>query len=291
MTKSVKNTGILLVAISAVSYGFMPVFVKIAYAAGVSTYTLLFLRFLVATTFMFSLILIRQLSLPSQRDRIAFLLIGAFVYVGQSFFFFTALNHASASLVTLILHTYPALVMVGSVLFLHESITRAKVIALGLALLGAFIIIGTEFDASPYGIFMAALTAIFYAAYMLISAKFVKEGMGIQASAFIMLGATLVFGLANLYEGFTPPTDQTGYLAILLIAMISTVLAFWSFLTGLEKTGASTAALIAILEPVVTVLSAVIILSEDLTPNIVLGGLLVLTALLITTLSTKESGG
>ncbi len=284
-----KNCGILLVAISAVSFGLIPIFAKMAYAAGTSIYTLLFLRFLVATVFMFSLMIIRKLPLPSGREILSFILLGAFGYAGQAFCYFMALNYASASVVALLIYTYPALVMIGSAIFLKERVTALKIVSLCLALMGAFVIIGAEFDASPPGIILAVLSAVFYSIYILINSKIVKPGMGIQSSAFTMLGVVIVYGIMNLFAGFTPPKDTVGIIAVLLIAMISTVLAFWSFLTGLEKIGASTTALVSTMEPVVIILSSVLFLSERLTINIVLGGILILTALIITTLSTKET--
>ncbi|HHT24366.1 MAG TPA: DMT family transporter [Clostridiaceae bacterium] len=288
MKLSEKNSGVLLVAISAASFGLVPIFAKMAYSAGTSASTLLFLRFLVATVFMFLLMIIRKLPLPSGKEIISFLLLGAFGYAGQAFCYFMALNYASASVVSLLLYTYPALVMIGSVIFFKERITTRKIVSLGFALVGAFVIIGSEFDASPPGIILAVMTAVVYSIYILINSRIVKAGMGIQSSAFIMLGAVFVYGIMNLFAGFVPPTKTVGFVAIFLIAMISTVLAFWSFLTGMERTGASTAALVSTLEPVVTVSSSVIILSEKLTLNIVLGGVLVLTALIIT-LPAKES--
>ena len=111
--------------------------------------------------------------------------------------------------------------------------------------------------------------------------------MGVQSSAFIMLGTTVVYGVMILFTGFAPPTAPIGYTAVFLLAMVSTVLAFWSFLTGMEKTGASTAALASTLEPVVTVFSSVGFLSEKLTVNIIVGGCLVLLALIILSLPAK----
>lgn len=57
----------------------------------------------------------------------------------------------------------------------------------------------------------------------------------------------------------------------------------------MEKTGPSTAALVSTLEPVVTVLSSVIILSEKITVNIIAGGCLVLAALIVTALPSREA--
>lgn len=281
--------GVLLISISAASFGLMPIFAKIAYSAGTSTYSLLFLRFLVAAAFMFLLLFIKKLNLPSKKEMLTFLLLGAVGYVGQSFCYFTALNYASSSVVSLLLYTYPALVMIGSTIFLKEKITVQKVISLCLALIGAFVIIGAEFHANPTGIVLSVLSAVFYSVYILISSQVVKAGMGIQSSAFIMLGAAVIYGIMNLFLGFTPPTQINGLVAVAMIALISTVLAFWSFFTGMERTGPSTAALVSTLEPVVTVLSSVIILSEKITVNIIAGGCLVLAALIVTALPSKEA--
>jgi len=73
-----------------------------------------------------------------------FLLLCAIGYVGQLFCYFTALNYASSSVVSVLLYTYPALVVIGSAIFLKEKITVQKVISLCLALIGAFVISGVS---------------------------------------------------------------------------------------------------------------------------------------------------
>lgn len=283
--------GILLVAVSAAAFGVMPVFAKNAYAAGTSVFSLLFLRFLTGAVFMFLLMAVRKLALPSRREIGIFLLLGAVLYVGQSLTYFTALNHASAGVVALLVYTYPAMVMLGSAVLFRERITPRRVIALCLALAGAFVIIGTEFRASPWGIVLSVLCAVFYSAYILASSRVVKAGMGIQSSAFIMLGAAAVYGAVNLILGFSPPRGIHGAAAVAMLALISTVLAMWAFFTGMARTGPSTAALVSTLEPVVTVFSSVLLLSEKLTVHVVAGGCLVLTALIITALPSGGDGG
>ena len=283
-----KIGGIVLVAISAAAFGVMPVFAKTAYAAGTSVFSLLFLRFLVGAVFMFLLMGIGRLKMPTRREIVIFLLLGAVLYVGQSLTYFTALNHASASVVALLVYTYPALVMLGSAVLFRERITARKVFALCLALAGAFIIIGTEYHASPMGIVLSILCAVFYSSYILVSSRVVKVGMGIQSSAFIMLGAAVVYGAVNLVLGFSPPAGRNGVVSVALLALVSTVLAMWAFFTGMAGTGPSTAALVSTLEPVVTVFSSVLLLSEKLTVHVVVGGCLVLAALLITSLPSGE---
>ncbi len=282
MSSKRQNLGVCLIALSSVSYGMMPLFAKMAYSSGINTHTLLFLRFLIATLFMFFLMLVRHLPFPSRNEIIVFLLLGSISYAGQSICYFTALKYASASIVVLLLYTYPALVMFGAAVFLKERITTNKLITLCLALLGAFVIIGSEYNAHPIGIILSELTAIFYAIYILINSVMCKEGMGIQSSAFIMLGLTVVYGISCLFLGFELPADSKGYISLFLLSFISTVVAFWAFLTGIEKTGPTKAALISTLEPVVTVVLSTLLLSEKMTVNIFLGGCLILIALIIT---------
>ena len=285
--------GVALVALSAAAFGLMPIFAKMAYASGTGTYTLLFLRFLVAAVFMFLLMLMKKLPLPTKKEMLAFFLLGAVGYVGQSFCYFTALNYASSGTVSLLLYTYPALVMLGSAVVFKERITIKKAASLCLALVGAFVIIGTKLSAGAVGIILAVLAAVFYSVYILVSSRVVKDGQGIQSSAFIMLGATIVYGVINLFVGFQPPTAPAGYAAVLLIAFVSTVAAFWAFFTGMEITGPSVASLVSTLEPVVTVIASVVILSEPLTANLLVGGVLVLSSLVVTMLpgKTNKSNG
>ena len=274
--------GILLVAVSAASFGVLPIFTKIAYGYGTGTYTLLFLRFLTGALFMLTLMYLGKLPRPTGREIRSFLLLGGLAYVGQSLTFFLALHHASAGVVSLLLYLYPAFVTAGSALLFCEVITKRKLLALVLALAGAAVIVSGELRASPLGVALAVTSSVIYTIYILISSRLVRPGMGLQSSAFIFLGAACVYGLLNLVFGFAPPAEPAGYVPILLIALISTVLAMWTFFAGMEKTGPSVASLVSTLEPVVTVLLSVLVLHEKLTWNVVLGGVLVMTALFIT---------
>ena len=96
-----------------------------------------------------------------------------------------------------------------------------------------------------------------------------------------------VYGILNCVGGFAPPSQTKGYIAIVLMALVPTVLAFWSFFAGMERTGPSTAALVSTWEPVVTVLASVLILSEPITMNVILGGCLVIAAVVVSALPQK----
>ena len=280
--------GILLVALSAASFGVMPILAKIAYTYGIGMYTMLFLRFLSGTVFMFLLMGIRRLPVPAGKARWYWFLMGAACYAPQSLCYFLALRYASAGVVALLFYIHPILVTAGSAFLFGERITRKKLAALLLALAGASAIIGTTFQVSLAGILFALCSAGIYTVYILTGSRVVGPGMGVQSSAFIMLGAASVYGILNLVFGFVPPEEPAGYIPLILIAFVSTVVAMWSFFSGMEITGPAVAALVSLLEPVVTVLLSVAVLKERLTVNVVIGGCLVLLAMIIISLPDRK---
>src|SRR5262249_37128743 len=112
---------------SAVFFGAMPIFGRFAYAAGVSPGALLLVRFSLAAALLTILLLVRPGLRRMERDAdspvrpstmsrggtfaIAFGL-GAVAYAGQAGLYFSALQRLDASLLSLILYTYPVMVTV-----------------------------------------------------------------------------------------------------------------------------------------------------------------------------------
>ena len=89
-------TGILLIAISAASFGTLAIFGRFLYAAGMDTFTMLFLRFGIAAILMTIILVVRKEKFP--RGKILWQLVGmgALGYVGQSFSYLSAIKYASA---------------------------------------------------------------------------------------------------------------------------------------------------------------------------------------------------
>ncbi|WP_286880180.1 DMT family transporter, partial [Cupriavidus sp. UBA2526] len=71
-----------------------------------------------------------------------------------------------------------------------------------------------------------------------------------------------------------------GWLALVAIALVSTVLAILTFFAGLQRLGASKASMLSTLEPVVTVVLAAVLLGEHIGPTQAVGGGLILAGVL-----------
>jgi len=277
--------GFLLIFVSAASFGAMPIFARFAYEAGSNPITVLFLRFSIAAVFMLIVMVLRGTAFPRARTLIVLVLMGGVGYVGQSLSYFTALTLASAGMVAILLYLYPALVVIFTVLFLKEPITKIKILALIMAMAGTILTIGPDGGGQSLGIILAITAAIIYSIYIIVGSKVIRKTDAFSSSTVIVVSAGVVScGLVAVNGGQWPAT-MAGWTSIIAIALISTVLGIVTFLAGLRRIGPANASMLSTLEPVVTVFLAAIVLGEAITFSRIVGGMMVLSA--VTLISKK----
>jgi drug/metabolite transporter (DMT)-like permease len=279
--------GIILVVISAASFGTLAILGRYAYATGMDTITILFLRFLLASIVMSILLVARHETIPRGSILIRLLGMGAIGYVGQAFSYFTALKYASAGLVALLLYLYPTFVALLSVIVLRERITQGKMWALGIALVGTAFIAGPE-GGQILGILLAISAALIYSVYIIIGSQVMKQVSAVQSSTVIFASAGVTFGLLMVTNGPHLPGSNSGWIIIALLVLIATIVPVLTFLAALERIGPTNTAMFSTLEPVVTVLLAALLLNERLKPLTLLGGALILSSVLILTYSELQ---
>jgi drug/metabolite transporter (DMT)-like permease len=281
--------GILLIAISAASFGTLAIFGRFAYADGMDIFTVLFLRFGISAAFMTVILLLRKEQFPRGRILAQLVGMGALGYVGQSFSYMTAIKYASAGLVALLLYLYPMFVLILSVLVFREKLTGVKIPALILALIGTALTVDPA-GGQITGILLAIAAALIYSVYIIVGTNVMKHVSAVQSSMVIFASAGAVYGLLTLINGATFPVSNAGWMAVLGLIVISTIIPVVTFLAGLERIGPTNAAMLSTLEPVVTVLLAAWLFGETLLPIVLLGGGLILTAVVLLTRAELRRG-
>ena len=283
-------TGTACVIASAVAFGAMAILARVAFASGVDTSTLLALRFGIAAVAMFAIAGARRIPLPTGSMLGALALLGALGYGGQAFSFFTALTLAPAGLCALLLYLHPALVALLAAVFLHERLTVVKLAALAVALAGTVLTIApaltSEHDVPANagvaaGIGFAIAAAVFYALYIVIGAWFGRRVSAFPVSTIVIGSAAAVFIAGSLARGPQWPQNAAGWIAVLAIALLSTVAAITLYFAGLTRVGPTRASTLSTLEPLVTVALAAIVLGERIEPVQMAGGALILTAVVL----------
>ncbi len=272
--------GILLIVVSAASFGTLAIFGRYAYENGIDTFTLLFLRFIFAALFMFALLASRHEAFPRGKPLLQLIGMGALGYVGQSFAYLSAIKYASAGLVALLLYLYPVFVAILSAIFLREKFKAMKILALILATLGA------AFTATPEGgtwsgILFAISAAMIYSVYIIVGTGVLKQVSAVQSSAVIFASAGIVYGILTAFNGANLPQTIAGWGAMSGIIFIATIIPVVTFLAGLKRIGPTNASMLSTFEPIVTVMLAAILFNEALHPVMLIGGGLILVSVII----------
>jgi drug/metabolite transporter (DMT)-like permease len=273
--------GVSLIIVSGISFGAAAIFARLAYEAGTSPTTLLFLRFGIASICMVVIMLMRGISLPRGRIFIGLVLMGAVGYAGQSFCYFTALTLVPAGLVALLLYLYPAIVTVLAVAILKDQMSTWKILALLFALTGTALTIGPTGGGNMLGILLSLGAALIYSVYILVGSKIAKPGTALQSSGVIITSAAVVYCGIVAIKGAAFPATLSGWVSACAVAIISTVLAIVTFLAGLERVGPTNAATLSTVEPVVTVMLAAMVLDEKITFLRISGGLMIIFAVIL----------
>lgn len=281
--------GILFTVISAAAFGTLAIFGRYAYAAGLDTFTLLFLRFTIAALLMGGFLLLRRTPFPRGRDLLILIGMGAIGYAGQSFCYLTAIKYASAGLVALLLYLYPAIVALLSVIFLKETLTRLKVIALLVALTGTALTVGPQ-GGQWQGALLALLAAGIYSVYIIVGAGVMKRVSALPSSTVIFASAGVMYAGLVVFNGGRFPVDLTGWGVVFGTVLVATLIAVTAFLAGIQRIGPTNASLLSTLEPVVTVLLATVLFAERLDKVTLLGGVLILLAVAMLTRAEIRAG-
>ncbi|MBV1757445.1 MAG: DMT family transporter [Dethiosulfatibacter sp.] len=273
------SKGVILVLISTISFGLMPVFVVFAYESGIETSTLLLLRFIFSTVFFFTYVFKKYKIIQIDAKALfSFFILGGICYTMQSRFYFSSLRYISPALATLFLYTYPAIVSVFSAFIDKERLTGKVILSLLISLSGILLIVGTSWgNINVIGILFSSGASLVYSFYIVYSSRVIKKTPAIVASAYIALFSTIgTFVLGTFSGGFNFSFTASAWLPIAGLALVSTVIAISSFLKGMEYLGPTKTSIISLTEAVFTVLFSVIFLHDFLTPYQIMGGAAVL---------------
>jgi drug/metabolite transporter (DMT)-like permease len=283
------RAGALYCLASAAGFGAMGVFGKLAYDEGVTVGTLLSTRFVLAAV-VFWLILvcarggIRELRSLTRRDLLIAIALGAVGYGAQAGAYFAALDRLDASLLALLVYTYPVLVAVAAIAIGREPARRTTAVSLALASTGLVLVLaGAAAGAlDALGTALGLTAATVYTGYILISDGVTARVGPLALSTLVCTGAGVSLTLAGLAGGDLDPGAVTaeGYAWLAALALVSTVGAVALFFAGLRRVGPTAASILSTVEPVVTVALAFAVFGESLSPAQLTGGALVLAAVL-----------
>lgn len=280
-----EQEGVLFCLVSAVGFGAMGIFAKFAYDVDVTVITLLAVRFGLAAIVFWLIVSTQWPGWPSRPTIAKSLLVGLVIYSAQSELLFSGLTRLDASLASLLSYVYPALVTLAAILIGREQLVMRRIVALVIASAGVSLVLwggGPGSKMSAIGVAFVLGGAVVYTAYILLSDTLMHDIQPLMLATLVSTGAAAYFisrGLATGELRFN--FGLAGWWPLIGLSLVSTVLAITLFFAGINRVGPTAASIISTVEPPTTVTLAFLLLGERLSLTQVVGGAMVLSAVII----------
>jgi drug/metabolite transporter (DMT)-like permease len=200
--------------------------------------------------------------------------------------FIVALNHSTVANVLFIQAVAPVAAALLAWLTLRESITRRTALAMAVALLGVALMVGGPQNGGVFGVTASVVMTLAFAATIVIT----RHKREVSMAPAICLSQLIVLLVSAPFAA--PSTITQRDLAFLVLIGVGQMGLGLAFLTaGARLIPASEVALIALLEVVLGPLWVWISISETPAPSTLVGGAVVIVAVLIQTTEKTRSGG
>lgn len=276
--------GLLMILLAAILWGTVGISVQSLYTlTETNPLSIGFFRLAISVPVLFfacALTLGWRMFQVARRDLTLMLLVGAMTAFYQVSYFaaISRLGVAAATLITLC--TAPILVALLASILLHELPTTEIVLAGICAIGGTVLLVNVPSEPvaqrSFLGVVLALCSALNYALVTLCSRTLARRyhplqslTVGFTAGAVFLLPITLAAGLVVRYP-------LVGWMSLLYLGIVTTVLAYLLFFCGIRHTPATVASIATLLEPLTSTVLAWWLLHEQLGSSGILGAALLL---------------
>ena len=282
-----KKSGPVFAILSAILFGTMPLFTKIAYAGGCNSYTVAFGRFLTgALAAGIVIAAVPGLSLRISGSEFKKIVLLSLFYAVTPVLLYESYQTISTGLATTLHFTYPVAVMVLTAVLFREKLSRRKLLCLCICAAGIAGFYRPGAQEGSLGMFLAVLSGFTYAIYILLLGKSGIKRLHVMTITFwISALASAEIGIfAAFSHKLSLPAAWEPWAAMGGLGVFATVMALAFFQLGVFYCGEVKASLLSTFEPLTSVLIGIVVFHEAMTLRILAGMILILlsTLLLVT---------
>ncbi len=290
--KDSNGFAMLLILISTLGFSLFPILGKYVFAGGASVATVVFGRFAIAALFFWAITIWRE-GFPRLPLKTWLTLwgMGGICYSMQAGLYISSIQYIPASLAALLLYAHPMIITVIAVIFRQEEFSKYKVAGLILSTFGLVLVLGLAIKGiNSFGVMLGLGAAFIYANYILIGNRVLKTTSPLVSTTIISTSAALTYGLIGWPMGALTWNLSWGtWAGIAGIALFSTVIAMLTFFEGIKRIGPTSASIVSMTEPLMTIVLAVILFNENLTLFQAIGGIFVVLGGILAVISPSQT--
>ena len=253
-------------------------------------YTLLVLRFGIGALFLLVLLVLKRYPLNIPLKYIPHLIVlgilGVFVHqVIQA----TALLTINASSAGWIISFSPVFTVILSVFFLHEKMTVLKASGMIVAIIGVLLVTTSNNQQSfqlsiNVGYLLMILSTLNWAIYSVLLKRLHIQLPSLVVTFYMcLIGFTLTtpFLVRNKGWEMMPFLTNVEWAHLLFLGVFVSGVAYWYWAKALEVLEASQVSVFLYLEPVATLVTAILLLQEKIIPVSILGGIIIIIGVIL----------
>lgn len=283
-----KKKAIIYIITAGILWGTSGLFVNALAPYGFSALQMTAMRGFVSFICMASYALIKNKNLF--KTRLPYLLlyfsVGICLYLAAASYYM-AMQYTTVSTAVVLMYTAPVLVAVASVIMFREKMSKLKIVAIGVMLVGCALVSGIigGLDFNIYGVLFALSASVTYAAYnVLTKISMRKRCEPVTVTIYGFLFMTLIaFCVTNPVTIFRAALVEPIATFPLLIGLgvVTFVVPYFLYTLGMRDLPAGTASALGIFEPMSATVFSAVFLHEQLTVYSIVGIVMVLGAVFL----------
>lgn len=279
-----RTKGLLATMISAVFFGFIPLFVKTICAGGGNSVSAAFYRFFLSVPVLYIYLKAQGISMRVTRTEFAKIaLITIFGYGGTAVLLFSSYNFIPSGMSTTIHFMYPVFTILGCMIFFKEKVSPLKLLCVALCFGGILLFYNGESGGSILGMALSFLSGVTYAFYTIYLEKSGLQKMENLKLIFYMntVAAAMILVMALLTAQFTLRLTPLAWGTAVFFATATSLIGVLGYQIGVKCIGPQNAAILSTFEPITSVIVGVLVYREAFSARTLLGCLCVLSAVVI----------
>tara|TARA_R100001369_G_scaffold92906_1_gene141343 strand:+ start:1746 stop:2642 length:897 start_codon:yes stop_codon:yes gene_type:complete len=269
--------------IGIVCISIFPVLVKLNYTPGLIS---AFYRMAIALSIILPYVLFtKQLEIPDRRTLLLTVICG--ICFGSDVAVWNiAIQESTATQASFLTNLSPVWVGIGTFFFLKPKPSINFWIGTLIALLGMVTLVGFKFFAHlsfDIGFSFGVLSGVFYAIYILISKEVLAKISVVNFMTLSLISSSLFLGILSyaLGEPFTG-FSNIGWFVLVIQGLVCQLLAWLSITYSTQHMRATRVSLSLLAQAILAAILAWIFLNELITPQMILGGIILLFGIRIT---------
>lgn len=270
-----------------------------ALAGEVAPFSAAFLRFAVATAFLFLFLLKSNGRIPTiqRKQMLPIIILGLTGVFAYNFLFFKGLEYIEAGRAAVIIANNPVFIALFSALLFNERLSRLQLCGILLSVIGAIVVVlrgnlahlwAGSFGHGELFIFGCVLS---WVTFSLVGKSVIAHISPLTAIFLAAVVGTVLLSGPAVAEGLLTNIvlySPENWVSIVYLGFFGTALGFVWYYDGIKALGPTKAGLFINFVPISAVVMAFFLLGEPITPSLFLGTFLVVTGVFLTNKRTSR---